>query len=81
MFKMGQRHEVFFTAPIFPLCVGDVLAQALDNLNDELKCEESRGLYIHYGGVHALLPVLWSSRAGLHRSIDILMKLTEQSRK
>ncbi|KAM6934514.1 LOW QUALITY PROTEIN: coiled-coil domain-containing protein 138 [Xenentodon cancila] len=58
----------------------DVAAQALDSLNTELKCEESRGLYIHYGGVHALLSVLRSGRAGLHTPINILMQLTEPSR-
>ncbi|KAM4558904.1 coiled-coil domain-containing protein 138 [Odontesthes bonariensis] len=58
----------------------DVLAQALDGHRIELKCEESRGLYIHYGGVCVLLSMLRSGRAGLHTPIDILMQLTEQSR-
>ncbi|XP_061578904.1 coiled-coil domain-containing protein 138-like [Cololabis saira] len=58
----------------------DVTAQALDSLNTELKCEESRGLYIHYEGVHALLSVLRSGRARLHTAINILMQLAEQSR-
>ncbi|KAM9710922.1 coiled-coil domain-containing protein 138 [Menidia menidia] len=57
----------------------DVLAQALDRLCIELKCEESRGLYIHYGGVPVLLSVLRSGRAGLRSPIDILMQLTQQS--
>ncbi|XP_067459378.1 coiled-coil domain-containing protein 138-like isoform X1 [Thunnus thynnus] len=58
----------------------DVLAQALDALHTELMCEESRGLFIYYGGVRMLLSVLRVGRGGLHPSIDILMQLTEQSR-
>ncbi|XP_053185124.1 coiled-coil domain-containing protein 138-like [Scomber japonicus] len=58
----------------------DVLAQALDNLHTELMSEESRGLFIHYGGVCVLLSVLRANRGGLHPHIDILMQLTGQSR-
>ncbi|XP_040005391.1 coiled-coil domain-containing protein 138-like isoform X2 [Xiphias gladius] len=58
----------------------DVLAQALDNLHTDLMSEESRGLFIHYGGLCVLLTVLRASRGGLHTHIDILMQLTEQSR-
>ncbi|XP_071763375.2 coiled-coil domain-containing protein 138 [Centroberyx gerrardi] len=58
----------------------DVLAQALDSLRSELMCEESRGLFIHYGGVCVLLSALRAGRGGLHTPIDILMQLTEQSR-
>ncbi|XP_051259912.1 coiled-coil domain-containing protein 138 [Dicentrarchus labrax] len=58
----------------------DVLAQALDSLHTELTSEESRGLFIHYGGVCALLSVLRAGRGGLHTPVDILMQLTEQSR-
>ncbi|XP_071362019.1 coiled-coil domain-containing protein 138-like isoform X2 [Trachinotus anak] len=58
----------------------DVLAQVLDSLHAELMSEESRGLFIHYGGVCVLLTVLRASRGGLHTPIDILMQLTEQSR-
>eukprot|EP00064_Thunnus_orientalis_P019902 superscaffoldBa00005198_g20033 len=58
----------------------DVLAQALDTLHTEMMCEESRGLFIYYGGVRILLSVLRVGRGGLHPSIDILMQLTEQSR-
>lgn len=59
----------------------DVLAQALDSLHTELMSEESRGLFIHYGGVCVLLSMLRAGRGGLHTPIDILMQLTEQSRK
>ncbi|XP_047457131.1 coiled-coil domain-containing protein 138-like isoform X2 [Mugil cephalus] len=58
----------------------DVLAQALDSLHTELMCEESRGLYIRYGGVRVLLSMLRAGRAGLHTAVDILMQLTQQSR-
>ncbi|XP_029386824.1 coiled-coil domain-containing protein 138 [Echeneis naucrates] len=58
----------------------DVLAQALDSLRTELMTEESRGCFIHYGGVSLLLMVLRTSRGGLQATIDILMQLTEQSR-
>ncbi|GLD59967.1 coiled-coil domain-containing protein 138-like isoform X2 [Lates japonicus] len=58
----------------------DVLAQVLDSLHTELMSEESRGLFIHYGGVCVLLTVLRASRGGLRTPIDILMQLTEQSR-
>ncbi|XP_028248937.1 coiled-coil domain-containing protein 138 isoform X2 [Parambassis ranga] len=58
----------------------DVLAQTLRSLRTEMMCEVSRGLYIHYGGVHVLLECLRSGRAGLHTPIDILMQLTELSR-
>ncbi|XP_040912312.1 coiled-coil domain-containing protein 138-like isoform X2 [Toxotes jaculatrix] len=58
----------------------DVLAQALDSLHTELRCEKSRGLFIHYGGVCVLLAVLRTSRGALHIPIDVLMQLTEQSR-
>lgn len=59
----------------------DVVAQTLDNLHTELLSVESRGLFIHYGGVGVLLSVLRAGRGGLHTPIDILMQLTEQSRK
>ncbi|XP_060945258.1 LOW QUALITY PROTEIN: coiled-coil domain-containing protein 138-like [Limanda limanda] len=57
----------------------DVLAQALDSLHSELTAEESRGLFIHSGGVCVLLMVLRAGR-GSHTPIDILMQLTEPSR-
>lgn len=63
------------------VCTADVLAQALDSLHTELMSEESRGLFIHYGGVRVLLSSLRAGRGGLHPHIDILMQLTEQSRK
>ncbi|XP_041856849.1 coiled-coil domain-containing protein 138-like isoform X2 [Melanotaenia boesemani] len=62
------------------LTQADVLAQAFDRLHADLKCEESRRLYIQYGGVFVLLSVLRSGRIGLRQLIDILMQLTEQSR-
>ncbi|XP_026233214.1 coiled-coil domain-containing protein 138 isoform X2 [Anabas testudineus] len=58
----------------------DVVAQALDSLHTELMSVESRGLFILYGGVRAVLLVLRAGRGGLHKPIDILMQLTEQSR-
>ncbi|XP_069554591.1 coiled-coil domain-containing protein 138-like isoform X2 [Brachyistius frenatus] len=58
----------------------DVLAQVLDSLHAELMCEKSRGLFIHYEGVRALLSMVRSGCAVLHTPIDILMQLTEQSR-
>ncbi|XP_044073639.1 coiled-coil domain-containing protein 138-like [Siniperca chuatsi] len=58
----------------------DVLAQVLESLHTELMSEESRGLFIHYGGVCALLSMLRAGRGGLHTPVDILMQLTEQSR-
>lgn len=67
--------KVFFISTV------DVLAQTLNSLRTEMMCEVSRGLYIHYGGVHVLLEGLRSGRAGLHTPIDILVQLTEQSRK
>lgn len=63
------------------LSAADVVAQALDSLHTELMSVESRGLFILYGGVHAVLLVLRAGRGGLHKPIDILMQLTEQSRK
>lgn len=63
------------------LSTADVLAQALDSLHSELMHEESRGLFIHYGGVGVLLRVLQASRGGLHTPIHLLMQLTEQSSK
>lgn len=58
----------------------DVLAQTLDNLRTDLLCEESRELFLHYGGVCVLLPMLRSGRGGLQAPIiDILMQLTQQS--
>ncbi|XP_040057755.2 coiled-coil domain-containing protein 138 isoform X2 [Gasterosteus aculeatus] len=58
----------------------DVLAQALEALRTELMSEESRGLFIHYGGVCVLLSVLRAGRGGLHTPVDVLMQLSEQSR-
>ncbi|XP_073329867.1 coiled-coil domain-containing protein 138-like [Pagrus major] len=58
----------------------DVLAQALDNLHTELMSEESRGLFIHYGGVCVLLWMIRAGHGGLKTPVDILMQLTEQSR-
>ncbi|XP_008282407.1 coiled-coil domain-containing protein 138 [Stegastes partitus] len=58
----------------------DVLAQALENLRTELMCEDSRGLFIHYGGLHVLLTTLRAGRTGLDTPIDVLMRLCEQSR-
>ncbi|XP_056288115.1 coiled-coil domain-containing protein 138-like [Pseudoliparis swirei] len=57
----------------------DVLAQALYGLRTELMSEESRGLFIRYGGVCELLSVLQAGRGGLHTPVDILMQLSEQS--
>lgn len=59
----------------------DVLAQALDCLHTELRSEDSRGLFLQYGGVCVLLLMLRAGRGGLHTPVDILMLLTEQSRK
>ncbi|XP_023144174.1 coiled-coil domain-containing protein 138 isoform X1 [Amphiprion ocellaris] len=58
----------------------DVLAQALENLRTELMCEDSRGVFIHSGGLRVLLLMLRAGRAGLETPIDILMQLCEQSR-
>ncbi|KAF3694990.1 Coiled-coil domain-containing protein 138 [Channa argus] len=58
----------------------DVVAQSLKNLHAELMSVESRGLFIHYGGVCVLLSVLRAGCGSLHTPIDILMQLTEQSR-
>ncbi|XP_034092774.1 coiled-coil domain-containing protein 138-like isoform X2 [Gymnodraco acuticeps] len=58
----------------------DVLAQALDSLRTELMSEESRGLFLHSGGVRVLLSMLRAGRGGLHTPVDILMQLAEQSR-
>ncbi|TNN79403.1 Coiled-coil domain-containing protein 138 [Liparis tanakae] len=57
----------------------DVLAQALYSLRTELMSEESRGLFIRYGGVCELLSMLQAGRGGLHTPVDILMQLSEQS--
>nr|XP_033472899.1 coiled-coil domain-containing protein 138-like [Epinephelus lanceolatus] len=58
----------------------DMLAQSLDSLHTELMSEESRGLFIHSGGVCVLLWMLRAGRGGLRTPVDILMQLTEQSR-
>ncbi|XP_075965024.1 coiled-coil domain-containing protein 138 [Anarhichas minor] len=58
----------------------DVLAQALDSLRTDLMSEESRGLFVRYGGVCALLSVLQAGRGGLHTPVDVLVQLSEQSR-
>nr|XP_046259922.1 coiled-coil domain-containing protein 138-like isoform X2 [Scatophagus argus] len=58
----------------------DVLAQALESLHTQLMSEDSRGLFIHYGGVCVLLSMIRAGRGGLHTPVDILMQLTEQSR-
>ncbi|XP_076018097.1 coiled-coil domain-containing protein 138 [Genypterus blacodes] len=58
----------------------DVLAQAVGSLHADLACEESRGLFVHYGGVCAILSVLRAGRGAPHTLVDILMQLTEQSR-
>lgn len=63
------------------LSAADVLAQALDSLRTELMSEESRGLFIHNGGVCVLLAMLRAGRGGRHTPVDILVQLTEQSRK
>lgn len=64
---------------VFVLPAADVLAQVLDSLHTELMSEESRGLFIHYGGVCVLLSVLRAGRGGLQTPVDILIQLTEQS--
>ncbi|KAM6970565.1 coiled-coil domain-containing protein 138 [Aplochiton taeniatus] len=58
----------------------DVLAQVLDSLHSGLVCVETRGLFLHYGGVCVLLTLLRAGRGGLHTPIDILLQLTAQSR-
>ncbi|XP_029968369.1 coiled-coil domain-containing protein 138 [Salarias fasciatus] len=58
----------------------DVVALALDHLRSDLLCEESRGLFVHYGGVSVLLSLLRANRVGPHTPIDILVQLTQQSR-
>lgn len=73
----GNLHE---STLVSVLSAADVVAQALDSLHTELMSEESRGLFIHYGGVCVLL-TLRSGRGGPHSPIDILMQLAEQSRK
>lgn len=67
--------------PFFVLSAADVLAQSLDSLHTELMSEESRDLFIHSGGVCVLLWMLRAGRGGLRTPVDILMQLTEQSRK
>ncbi|KAG7241668.1 hypothetical protein INR49_025133 [Caranx melampygus] len=66
----SRAPSLFFSTDLF---------SALDSLHSELISEESRGLFIHYGGVGVLLRVLQASRGGLHRPIHLLMQLTEQS--
>ncbi|XP_028992341.1 coiled-coil domain-containing protein 138-like isoform X2 [Betta splendens] len=58
----------------------DVVVQALTSLHTELMTVESRGLFLHHGGVHVLLSLIRTGRGGLHTPIDILMQLSEQSR-
>ncbi|KAM4609397.1 coiled-coil domain-containing protein 138 [Polymixia lowei] len=62
------------------LTQADVLAQVLDSLRCQLVCEESRGLFLHYGGVCVLVSLLRAGRGGLHILTDILVQLTTQSR-
>ncbi|CAM9275455.1 unnamed protein product [Lampetra planeri] len=58
----------------------DVLATALDSLHTELMHEESRGLFLHYGGVQVLLSALRAGHGGRQSTVDILMQLTGSSR-
>ncbi|XP_053295960.1 coiled-coil domain-containing protein 138 isoform X2 [Pleuronectes platessa] len=81
LYRSTCRHTRILSTLIILRTVtqADVLAQALDSLHSELTSEESRGLFIHYGGVCVLLMVLRAGR-GSHTPIDILMQLTEPSR-
>ncbi|XP_035029731.2 coiled-coil domain-containing protein 138-like [Hippoglossus stenolepis] len=81
LYRSTCRHTRILSTLIILRTVtqADVLAQALDSLHTELTSEESRGLFIHYGGVCVLLMVLRAGR-GSHAPIDILMQLTEPSR-
>lgn len=63
------------------MAAADVRAQALDSLHTELVSEERRGLFLHYGGLCVLLMVLQAGRSSSHTPMDILMQLTEPSRK
>lgn len=78
--KMAVRTCIIRVQFFCVVSVADVLAQTLDNLRTDLLCEDSRGLFLHYGGVCVLLPMLRSGRGGLQAPIiDILMQLTQQS--
>lgn len=70
-----------FTYVCLSVLSADVLAQALDSLHTEMMSEECRGLFIRYGGVCVLLWIIRAGRGGLNTPVDILMQLTEQSRK
>ncbi|XP_069389586.1 coiled-coil domain-containing protein 138 isoform X3 [Paralichthys olivaceus] len=80
LYRSACRHTRILSTLIILRTVtqADVLAQALDSLHTELTSEESRGLFIRYGGVCVLLMVLRAGR-GSHTPIDILMQLTEPS--
>ncbi|XP_059199663.1 coiled-coil domain-containing protein 138-like [Centropristis striata] len=58
----------------------DVVAQVLDSLRSDLRSEDSRGLFIHYGGVCVLLWMLRAGRGGRHTPVDVLLQLTGPSR-
>ncbi|KAF3842986.1 hypothetical protein F7725_001835 [Dissostichus mawsoni] len=82
LYRSPQPHTRILSTLIILRTVtqADVLAQALDSLRTELMSEESRGLFLHSGGVCVLLSMLRAGRGGLHTPVEILMQLAEQSR-
>ncbi|KAI9538256.1 hypothetical protein NQZ68_016265 [Dissostichus eleginoides] len=82
LYRSPQPHTRILSTLIILRTVtqADVLAQALDSLRTELMSEESRGLFLHSGGVCVLLSMLRAGRGGLHTPVDILMQLAKQSR-
>ncbi|XP_033990076.1 coiled-coil domain-containing protein 138-like isoform X1 [Trematomus bernacchii] len=82
LYRSPQPHTRILSTLIILRTVtqADVLAQALDSLRTELMSEESRGLFLHSGGVCVLLSMLRAGRGGIHTPVDILMQLAEQSR-
>ncbi|KAK1903083.1 Coiled-coil domain containing protein 138 [Dissostichus eleginoides] len=82
LYRSPQPHTRILSTLIILRTVkqADVLAQALDSLRTELMSEESRGLFLHSGGVCVLMSMLRAGRGGLHTPVDILMQLAKQSR-
>ncbi|KAJ8415154.1 hypothetical protein AAFF_G00008520 [Aldrovandia affinis] len=59
----------------------DILAQALDSLHDDLRCEEGRELFLWYRALPVVLAHLrGGSRGPLAVAVDILLQMAAESR-
>ncbi|KAG9349363.1 hypothetical protein JZ751_027806 [Albula glossodonta] len=83
LFKSPCLHTRFLSTLIIlsTISQADILAQALDSLHDDLRCEEGRELFLQYRALPVVLAHLrGGSRGLLSVAVDILLQMATESR-